>query len=95
MRKLDIPLHVVTHPRRSTLPERVLLTAAEWNASHIFANIEHEVDELRRDIRLCELARQSGKVQCVFAHDKCIITPGVVQTKEGRSYAVCSSAYLA
>lgn len=60
----------------------------DWDATRLFANIEHEVDELRRDIRVCELARQGGKVECTFVNDKCIITPGKVLTKDGRGYTV-------
>ena len=71
--KLHVPLHVIAHSPRRTLPERVLTTLADWNAARLFANIEHEVDELRRDIRLCQLAAESGKVHCTFVDDKCIL----------------------
>ncbi|KAI0092062.1 DNA photolyase [Irpex rosettiformis] len=85
-----IPLHVVTHSPRKTLPERVLSILKSWNAVRLFANIEHEVDELRRDIRVFELAKTEGMVQCNFVHDKCIIVPGTVRTKEGKGYTVYS-----
>ena len=39
-------------------------------------------------MKICELARKQGKVQCTFVHDKCVITPGLVKTKEGRAYTV-------
>lgn len=54
----------------------------------MFANIEYEVDELRRDIRVCELANKEGHIVCTFVHDKCIIAPGEVRTKDGRGYTV-------
>ena len=79
---------MITHKPRVTLPERVAGLLTEWNVMRLFANIEHEVDELRRDIRVCELAELAGEIQCVFLHDKCIIPPGVVTTKEGRAYSV-------
>ncbi|GJE84507.1 DNA photolyase [Phanerochaete sordida] len=50
--ELNIPLRVITHSPRNTLPERVVEILSEWNAARLFANIEHEVDELRRDIRV-------------------------------------------
>lgn len=84
---MDIPLYVVTHPMRKTLPRAVLSLMSELNATHLFANIEHEVDELRRDLQMCQLAKE-GKVTCTFAHDKCIITPGTVKTKEDKTYTV-------
>lgn len=55
----------------------------------MFANIEYEVDELRRDINLCEIANEAGKVSCTFIHDRCIVSPGDVRTKNGRGYTVC------
>ena len=61
-----------------------------WNAVRLFANIEHEVDELRRDIRVCELAKKADGVSCSFVNDKCIIVPGTVKTKEGKGYTVSS-----
>ena len=68
---------------------------SEWNAKALFVNVEHEVDELRRDIQVHELAK-SAQVQCTFVHDKCIITPGTVSTKEGRTYTVrCHAVDLA
>lgn len=57
----------------------------------LFANIEHEVDELRRDVRVCELTKQEGRVKCTFVNDKCIIVPGTVRTKEGKGYTVSSN----
>ena len=90
---MNIPLHTITHSPRKTLPERVISALRGWNAEHLFANIEHEVDELRRDIRVCQLAKQEGRVKCTFLHDKCIIAPGTVTTKEGKAYAVRLYAY--
>ncbi|EKM59785.1 uncharacterized protein PHACADRAFT_158212 [Phanerochaete carnosa HHB-10118-sp] len=88
--KLDIPLHVITHSPRKTLPERVTTTLSDWNASRLFANVEHEVDELRRDLRVYELAQRTGKAECTFVNGKCILPPGTVLTKDGRGYTVYS-----
>ncbi|KAI0772620.1 DNA photolyase, FAD-binding/Cryptochrome [Irpex lacteus] len=87
---LHIPLHIVNHSPRKTLPERVLSILRGWNAVRLFANIEHEVDELRRDVRVCELTKKEGRVKCTFVNDKCIIIPGTVRTKEGKGYTVYS-----
>ncbi|THH32951.1 hypothetical protein EUX98_g1252 [Antrodiella citrinella] len=88
--KLHIPFCTLTHSPRTTLPSRVLSLLSEWSVTHLFANIEYEVDELRRDIEVCRLAKKEGKVQCTFLHDKCIVPPGVVTTKEGKGYTVYS-----
>lgn len=92
--KLDIPLFTTSHDLRATLPERVMAILADWKVTQLFANVEYAVDELRRDIRVCELANQGGTVRCAFVHDKCIIAPGAVKTKEGRGYTVRVTVYL-
>ncbi|PSS35478.1 hypothetical protein PHLCEN_2v1633 [Hermanssonia centrifuga] len=86
--KLHIPLHTILHLTRKTLPSRVLSTLSEWHATYLYANVEHELDELRRDIQVCELAKRDDKIKCTFLHDKCIIAPGIVKTKEGRGYTM-------
>ncbi|EMD40791.1 hypothetical protein CERSUDRAFT_149213 [Gelatoporia subvermispora B] len=86
---VNIPLYVTSHAPRRTLPEFILSLLKKWNASHLFANIEHEVDELRRDIRVCQLAKESN-IACAFVNDKCVIAPGEVTTKDGRGYTVYS-----
>lgn len=70
-----------------TLPSRIISILSEVKAVQLFANVEHELDELRRDIQVCKLA-QEAKVQVTFVHDKCIIVPGTVKTKEGKTYTV-------
>ena len=50
-----------------------------------------QVDELRRDLALCRLENKHGKVTCAFVHDKCIVAPGDVRTKDGRGYTVSLS----
>ena len=50
--------------------------------------MEYEVDELRRDLALSRIANKEGKALCTFVHDKCIVAPGDVMTKDGRGYTV-------
>ena len=57
------------------------------NASRLFANIEYEVDEIRRDITVCNLANESD-ILPTFVHDKLIVEPGLLSTKQGKAYAV-------
>ncbi|KAI0750757.1 DNA photolyase, FAD-binding/Cryptochrome [Daedaleopsis nitida] len=87
---LNIPLYTVSHSPRTKIPAFVLGLLEEWHASHLFANIEYEVDELRRDITVCQLAAKQQTVVCEFVHDKCVIAPGDVRTKDGRGYTVYS-----
>ncbi|KAI9001086.1 DNA photolyase, FAD-binding/Cryptochrome [Trametes punicea] len=88
--KLNIPLYTVSHTPRVGIPSFVHDLLLQWNASHVFGNIEYEVDELRRDIALCQIAKKHGRIACTFLHDKCIVPPGDVRTKDGRGYTVYS-----
>lgn len=61
----------------------------QWRVKKLYANIEYEVDELRRDTKICELAKDYG-IQCNFVHDKLLVEPGMVKTQQGKPYAVFS-----
>jgi deoxyribodipyrimidine photo-lyase len=86
--KLHIPLHVFTHRPRKTLPEAVMKFLLSIDARYIYANIEYEVDELRRDIFICKLSKGQG-VKPTFIHNKCIIEPATIFTQQGKPYTVC------
>ena len=85
---MNIPLYTVSHSPRTQIPVFVVGLLDKWKASHLFANIEYEVDELRRDLAVCKLVNERGKLSCNFVHDKCIVAPGDVRTKDGRGYTV-------
>ena len=57
--RLNIPLHASLHSKRRTLPSHVISLLQSGNAIRLFANIEYEVDELRRDITVCNLAKDN------------------------------------
>ncbi|KAG8881219.1 hypothetical protein FRB97_009788 [Tulasnella sp. 331] len=80
---MDIPLHTFIHQKRKTVPEKVVELLRGWNAQDVFANIEYEVDELRRDLKLLELCNGAG-IGCNLFHDRCLVTPGEVLTKGGK-----------
>lgn len=75
------------HAPRSTLPEKLISLVQDCGAKHLFANIEYEVDELRRDIRVVDLAIKSH-ITCEMIHDKLLVNPGIVKTKQGKDYTV-------
>lgn len=53
----------------------------------MFANIEYEVDELRRDIATVRSGREKGiDVQCV--HDRLVVPPGRILSKVGKPMSV-------
>lgn len=77
----NIPLAIRTITPRLSIPEKVVQMAKEWGCSHIFANHEYEVDELRRDIKLCELLQEDGTIEADFSHDYVIVEPGLIMSK--------------
>lgn len=87
--KHHIPLFTITQDRkkRKDIPRMLCEKLEEWGAVGLFANVEYEVDELRRDIEILERtkeARQSGKGfggQVEFFKDFCVVSPGELLTK--------------
>lgn len=86
---LNIPLYVTTQNPRAGIPLAVVRLLKEWKATHVFGNIEYEVDELRRDIKIVGLC-SDAYMQAVFVADKLIVEPGKLATKQGKQYAVYS-----
>ncbi|KAF8351351.1 FAD binding domain of DNA photolyase-domain-containing protein [Amanita rubescens] len=89
---LNIPLYVFSHAPRKTLPSRVISLLTDLGCTSLFGNIEYELDELRRDIAVCQLA-EAGSIQATFVHNKCIIEPGLLLTGQHKTYAVFSPFY--
>ncbi|EPQ59913.1 hypothetical protein GLOTRDRAFT_26515, partial [Gloeophyllum trabeum ATCC 11539] len=86
---LHIPLYVTEHKPRRDIPRLLIDLLQQWNARSLHANIEYEVDELRRDIAVCRLAK-GAQIRTDFVHDRCLVDPGAVFTKDGRVYTVYS-----
>ncbi|KAI5781782.1 deoxyribodipyrimidine photo-lyase [Peziza echinospora] len=82
--KLDIPLWVQVLDRRKEVNKCVLGLLEKWGSSHLFANLEYEVDELRRDARLIKAAAQK-KVDFTAVHDAVVVPPGKILTKGTRT----------
>ncbi|KAI3319719.1 deoxyribodipyrimidine photo-lyase [Xylariaceae sp. AK1471] len=91
---LDIPLYVETVEKRKEIPERIIDFMEEWGASHLFANMEYEVDELRREAKIAKMCADRGLAVELF-HDTCVVPPGALNTGSGKQYAVYSPWYRA
>jgi len=85
---LNIPLHIVSYDRRLAIPRKLVTEVfSELKTTHVFANIEYEVDELRRDIATVRLGREKGiDVQCV--HDRLVAPPGRITSQAGKPMSV-------
>ncbi|KAF5571640.1 deoxyribodipyrimidine photo-lyase [Fusarium phyllophilum] len=90
--KLDIPLYVETVEKRKRIPDRILELMDEWGASHLYANMEYEVDELRREASMIRDFAENGKAFEVV-HDTCVVPPGELHTGAGKQYAVYTPWY--
>jgi len=91
---LDIPLYVKTIEKRKDIPEGIVDFMEEWGASHLFTNMEYEVDELRREAKMVRLCAGRGLATEVF-HDTCIVPPGALSTGAGKQYSVYTPWYRA
>jgi len=87
--KLDIPLHVETMDIRKQVPDHIIELCKKWGAKHIFCNIEYEVDELRREIKMTEKCLAQG-ISFTAVHDDVVVAPGSLHTGAGKQYAVYS-----
>ncbi|KAI0457444.1 CDP photolyase [Xylaria acuta] len=89
---LDIPLYVETVEKRKEIPNRIIDFMEEWGASHLFANMEYEVDELRREAKMVKMCADRGLAMEVF-HDTCVVPPGALTSGSGKQYAVYTPWY--
>ncbi|KAF8339023.1 FAD binding domain of DNA photolyase-domain-containing protein [Cantharellus anzutake] len=87
---MNIPLYVTSHQPRKQIPNRVISLLHEWKGGHLFANIEYEVDELRRDIAVTALSGDGIGIEAKFVPDKLIVEPLSFSTNSGTQYAVYS-----
>lgn len=53
----------------------------------MFANMEYEVDELRRDLEVLAISKEKG-IRPHYFHDRCIVEPGVIKTRDGNTHRV-------
>ena len=85
---LNIPLHIHTNPRRLSIPKKLITEVFPYlKTTHVFANIEYEVDELRRDIATVKLGKEHG-VDVICLHDRLAVPPGRVKSQAGKPMSV-------
>ncbi|CAK7234903.1 DNA photolyase phr1 [Sporothrix bragantina] len=85
--KLNIPLWIETVEDRKKIPRRIMELMDKWKARHLFANLEYEPDELRRETKLVRLCASQGKAMTVV-HDTCAVPPGELESGSGKQYSV-------
>ena len=85
--KLHIPLYIETIEKRKRIPGRILDLLEAWGANYLFANMEFEVDELRRDESLVRACLEKSIAMHVLP-DNCVVHPGELATRTGHQYSV-------
>ncbi|KAI4157745.1 MAG: hypothetical protein LQ342_008044 [Letrouitia transgressa] len=93
LNSLGIPLVVVEAERRKEIAPTALKLLADNGVSHVFANFEYEVDELRRDI--CFVQQAGGKLKIALHHDQTVVEPGTMTTEGGGPMKVFSPYHRA
>ena len=81
LKELGIPLVVLEAKERKDKVPTVLKFLKEQGVSHVFANYEYEVDELRRDVRFVKEA--DDDVLLELHHDQTVMEPGTMTTGAG------------
>lgn len=90
--ELDIPLHMETQEKRKAIPKRIVELCQQWGAKNLYANIEYEVDELRREAKLVRLCADND-INFAPTHDTCVVTPGALASQQGKQYSVYTPWY--
>ena len=91
--QLDIPLHVETVEKRKAMPNRIFELCDKWGASHLYTNIEYEVDELRREALMTRTGLEHG-VAVYAVPDSCVVAPGEISSGTGNQYSVYSPWFV-
>ena len=84
----NIPLAILVAQERKQKKETVMDFIKKHGVSHVFANFEYEVDELRRDIGVARAMQESGDVSIQLYHDQTVMTPGRIVGGGGKPMKV-------
>ncbi|KAL8677600.1 MAG: hypothetical protein Q9186_005983 [Xanthomendoza sp. 1 TL-2023] len=90
---LNIPLKIVEADGRTDIVPSAVKFMEDNEVSHVFANYEYEVDELRRDIKFVQ--RSQDKYHTSLHHDQTVIEPGTMRTGSGGPMKVFSPYHRA
>lgn len=82
LNKLDVPLAFLEVPERNEIVPSILNFIKDNGVSHVFANYEYEIDELRRDIKVLRAAVRQ-EFQVILKHDQTVMEPLTILTGSG------------
>lgn len=88
LQEKNIPLAIVTAEERGNKTDKVMEFVKENDVSHIYADMEYEVDELRRDIDLAKKVQKEKDLALDILHDQTVVVPGALTTGSGGPHKV-------
>lgn len=80
---LDVPFVVLNVEKRSGIVPKLVEFVMKYDAQRVFANLEYEIDEIRRDIKVVEMSGDAGW-SFELHHDQTIMEPGLLCTGAGK-----------
>ena len=86
--KKHIPMACVTAEERGDKVSKLMDFVKEHDVSHVYANFEYEVDELRRDIKFAKRTSEEKELSFHVVHDQTVVTPGELKTGGGGPHKV-------
>jgi deoxyribodipyrimidine photo-lyase len=92
--ELNIPLYVTTVEDRKAVSGHLMEKWKAWGAKHVYCNIEYEVDELRREVKLVKSCLTEG-ISFTAVHDDVVVPPETLMTGAGKQYSVYSPWFKA
>jgi deoxyribodipyrimidine photo-lyase len=84
---INVPLLLVRAERFGQLPQKLLQVASRHGCDALYFNVEHEVNELRRDREVGALFERSGRAVHAF-DDQTILDVSRIRTGSGHWYRV-------
>ncbi|KAF2720360.1 hypothetical protein K431DRAFT_270784 [Polychaeton citri CBS 116435] len=79
----NIPLAIVTAQERGDKADEVMKFIKKHDISHVYANMEYEVDELRRDLKVARQIKEEKELVFDVLHDQTAVVPGTLTTGSG------------
>lgn len=86
---LNIPLVILNSGSFANTETQLTSWMKDKGVTSLWLNNEYEVNERKRDIRLCQQAKELG-IEVHRYHDQCLIPPGEVLTKSQQMFKVFS-----
>ncbi|MFZ2485679.1 MAG: deoxyribodipyrimidine photo-lyase [Candidatus Rickettsiella isopodorum] len=82
-----IPLLIKQVKKTADIAQALYQYAKKYKLDTLFFNKQYEIDEKKRDQAVCNYLGQYG-IKCNAYDDQVILPPGIVQTKQGKTFSV-------